>query len=108
MGGHYGCHACGGEGAEGLQIGLDLGEAARVFRPDVVAVAGGKAVPGEMFAAGFHAAFCQPALQSQGQGGYGFRLPVEAAVADNGAALPVQIQHRCKRHVHAAGSQFGG
>ena len=72
-----------------------------------MAVAADEAVAGKMFAAGFHAAAVQAALQCQRQFNHHVRIFVEAAVADNGAISPVQIQYRCKRQIDAAGGQFG-
>ena len=59
-----------------------------------------------MFAAALHAAPVESALQRQCQRGNGVGLAVEAAVADYGALPPIQIQHRRKRQIHAAGAQF--
>ena len=47
-------------------------------------------------------------MQRQRQRGNGFRLPVEAAVADHRALLPVQIEHRRERQIDAAGGQLAG
>ena len=85
---------------------ISAGQAARVFWQDVVAVTGNKAVAGEVFAAALHAAPVEPALQRQCQRGNSIGLAMETAIADHGALPPIQIQHRRKRQIHAAGAQF--
>ena len=98
MGGHHGSHAllcqC---GKGGDVVALQFVQAAAVFGQDVVAVAFHKSVSGEVFAARFHAAAVQAALQGECQFGDDIGAAVEAAVADDGALPPVQIQHGRER-----------
>jgi hypothetical protein len=61
-----------------------------------------------MLAAGGHAGAVQAFDQRAGQGDDRGRFGVERAVADDAAASPVEIEHRGKRQIDAAGAQFGG
>ena len=71
-----------------------------------MAVAFDESVSGEMFAARFHAASVQTFLQGKGELGYGVGVAVEAAVANDGACSPIEVEDGREGEVYAAGSQF--
>ena len=66
------------------------------------------AVAGKVLAAALHARQQQAVQQAFGQLGRRLRLRVQGAVANHGAAAPVQIKHRGERKINAAGAQLGG
>ena len=71
-----------------------------------MAVAFDESVSGEVFAAGFHAASVQTFLQGKGKLGHGVGVAVEAAVADDGACSPIEVEDGREGEVYAAGGQF--
>ena len=93
-------------GIGGSIVGQDGRKTAFIHRHGHVRIGRGKAVPRKMLAAVGHARLQQAVHQALRQAGDGGRVAAKAAVANDAAGAPVQIQHRGKAQIHPASAQF--